>query len=150
MIQGYVPPPPSEGVLVGEDRNSESKREMRLARMLEVEDTIMQNAAGIIHAILAAQEICPEQPEPPPHWISEYGEAAAKQRLEVARQGWKPASEMTTMVKVAQQTYVGISKARGHKMSLRAHNLNVQIQLPAPTSADHPGGTEYPSVELEG
>lgn len=140
---------PGEHLAIGEERNSEKKRELRLARMLEAEDQMLARAAGVMDAFLSFHEVDPEATEPPPAWIAEYGLEGARQRLEVARRGWAPQSEMPGGVKLAQMTYVGIQKARGRSAAIRAHNLNVAIQLPAPTSAEHPGATVYPTVEIE-
>lgn len=140
---------PGEHLALGEERNSEKKRELRLQKMLEVEDEMLQRAAGVLDAFLSFHEVDPEATEPPAAWIAEYGREGARQRLEVARRGWAPQNEMPGGVKLAQMTYVGIQKARGRSGAIRAHNLNVAIQLPAPTSAEHPGATVYPTREIE-
>lgn len=138
-----------EHEVVGAERNSAKAREERLARMLDAEDAMLDRASQLIDAFMAFHEVAPDATEPPPHWISEFGLEGARQRLEVAKRGWANAGEMPGGVKLAQMTYVGIQKARGRSSSIRAHNLNVAIQLPAPTSADHPGAVNYPTLEIE-
>lgn len=132
------------------DVRDEDRRKARLARMIDIEDEVFQTAAGIIKASLAFHEVGPTQQEPPPEWIERYGREAALQRLAVARAGWMPQSLAPSSVKLASSVMVGISRARRHSAAqLGPTEINVKLQLPAPTSAEQPGAPEYPSKEIE-
>lgn len=139
----------SEELTIREDYTSEKRREERLAKMLEVEDELLQTSEQIIAACLAAQEIDPGQPEPPPAWITVYGEEAARKRMHFARAGHLPKKDMPVAVDLAYKYSIGTKKARGHRAQVQAGTLNVKIQLPAPTSAEHPAGEVYPEIEIE-
>lgn len=139
----------TDDLTIREDFSSEKRREERLARMLETEDRLLQTAEQIVEAHLDFAQIMPGQTEPPPEWITIYGEEGAKKRLEVAKTGWLPKKDMPSGVDLAQKYSIGTKKARGHRASIRAGQLNVKIQLPAPTSAEHPAGEAYPEIDLE-
>jgi hypothetical protein len=133
-----------------DDIRDEDRRKARLARMLDIEDEVFQTAAGILKANLDFHQVGPTQMEPPPEWIERYGREAALQRLAVARAGWMPQSLAPSAVKLASQVVVGIGRARRHQAAqLGPTEINVKLQLPAPTSADQPGAPEYPSKEIE-
>lgn len=122
----------------------------RLARMLEIEDEVFQQATGILRAALDFCHVSPNQAEPPPEWVAEYGLEAAKRRLEVAKQGWAPKSLSASGIDLAKSMVIGISRARRHSaMSAGPREVNAKIALPAPTAAGMPGAPEYPSKEVE-
>jgi hypothetical protein len=92
----------------------------------------------------------PQQQEPPPEWVAQYGEQAARQRLAVAKAGWMPNSLKPSGVDVATRVVTAISRARGSRQqSLGPAEINVKLTLPVPTSASQPGAPVYPSKEIE-
>jgi hypothetical protein len=123
----------------------------RLARMLDIEDEVYQQASGILRAALDFCHVAPGQTEPPPEWVEQYGLEAAKRRLEVAKQGWAPQSLSASGVQLAKAMVIGISRARRHSAAnaIGPREVNAKIALPAPTSAGMPGAPEYPSKEVE-
>lgn len=132
------------------EMHGEEGKTSRLTRMLEIEDEVYQQATGILRAALDFCLIRPDQAEPPPEWVEQYGLEAAKQRLEVAKQGWNPKSLSASGVDLAKCMVIGISKARRQQvMSSGPREINAKIALPAPKAAGMPGAPEYPSKEVE-
>ena len=130
--------------------NGEDGKASRLSRMLDIEDEVYQQASGILRAALDFCHVRPDQQEPPPEWVEQYGPEAAKQRLEVAKQGWAPKSLSASGVDLAKSMVIGISRARRHTaLNAGPREVNAKIALPAPTSAGMPGAPEYPSKEVE-
>jgi hypothetical protein len=131
--------------------HGEPEKAARLTRMLEIEDEVFQTAAGILGAALDFCHVAPDQQEPPPDWVSRFGEEGAKQRLAVAKAGWMPPSLAPASLKLAAQMYTGIARIRG--MAARGasgpREVNAKIALPAPKGAGMPGAPEYPSKEVE-
>lgn len=136
---------------LAKELQSEVKREERMTRIAELEDRVCDCAAGVIEAVLSFHEVTPQQTEPPASWVAEYGEEAARQRLEVAKSGWLPNSLAPNATKLASYIYTGITRARGHKAALGTRTLNVKIALPAPTSSAHPvvAAPTRPEIEIE-
>jgi hypothetical protein len=127
----------------------DEQKAKRLARMLELEDEIYQTAAGVLKAHLDFHLVTPDQVDPPPEWVEELGEKAARQRLAVAKSGWMPPSLAPAAIKTAGLTFAGISRARRQQAgALGPATLNVQLQLPAPTAAGMPGAPQYPKKEI--
>ncbi len=140
---------PPHHALVAEYRSDKLKEE-RLARIIDLEDRIYERAAGVVDAFLAYHEVLPNQEEAPPDWIEQYGLEGARQRLHVAKSGWMPQSHAPAAPKLAVQVMAGISRGRAWRgAKLTQNNLNVQLTLPAPTSASHPSGESYPTKEVE-
>ncbi len=130
--------------------HGEEGKASRLTRMLDIEDEVYQQASGILRAALDFCHVRPDQQEPPPEWVEQYGLEAAKQRLEVAKQGWAPKSLSASGVDLAKSMVIGISRARRHTaLNAGPREVNAKIALPAPTSAGMPGAPEYPSKEVE-
>ncbi len=130
--------------------NGEDGKASRLSRMLDIEDEVYQQASGILRAALDFCHVNPSQTEPPPEWVEQYGLEAAKQRLEVAKQGWTPKSLTASGIDLAKSMVIGISRARRHTaLNAGPREVNAKIALPAPTSAGMPGAPEYPSKEVE-
>lgn len=129
----------------------EPEKATRLTRMLDIEDEVYQQASAILRAGLDFCLIRPDQTEPPPEWVEQYGLDAAKQRLEVAKQGWQPKSLTASGIDLAKCMVIGIGRARRHAAALNQgpREVNAKIALPAPTSAGMPGAPEYPSKEVE-
>ena len=137
-------------LLARRDQRDEAKREERLAKIEELENEIFERAAGVVNAYLSFAEVERDQKEPPPAWVAQYGYDAAKQRLEVAKAGWLPASIAPAAAKLAVQAQIGISRGRGYRMKITQNNLNVKIALPAPTSSAYPANdTTYEVRDLE-
>lgn len=136
---------------LSKDWRDPAKKEARLARVEELEDRVFDRAAGVLEAALSFHEVTPHQTEPPPHWIAEYGEEGARQRLEVAKASWLPQSLAPNGTKLASLVYTGIQRARGHKANFHAKVVNVKIALPAPTSSAHPSAVieAMPVKEIE-
>lgn len=132
------------------DRDDPDRQKARLQRMLDIEDEVYQTAAGVLKANLDFFQVAPTQEEPPEEWVALYGQKAARQRLAVARAGWMPASLAPSAVKLASQVVVGIGRSRRHMaQQLGPTEINVKLELPAPTSAAQPGAPEYPVLEVE-
>lgn len=137
------------GYALRQELKDEKQKALRIARMEELEDALLETAAGIAGAAMAFSEVTPNQQEPPPAWIEEYGEEGARQRLAVAKAAWMPPSIAPVAVTLSVRMYTGIMRGRGHKVRLTQNNLNVQMILPAPTSREHPGAEVYPTKEIE-
>lgn len=132
------------------DRDDPERQKARLQRMLDIEDEVYQTAAGVLKANLDFYQVDPTQAEPPAEWVELYGPEAAKQRLAVARAGWMPESLAPSAVKRAERVVIGIGRARRHMaQQLGPSEINVKLELPAPTSAAQPGAPEYPVLEIE-
>ena len=139
-----------EALALRKELQDEQKKQLRLARIEALQDRVYDHAAGVVEATLAFHEVTPDQQEPPPDWVEEYGETAAKQRLRIAKAGWMPASLAPAAVKLAAQVMAGIDRGRSHGTKNNIRELNVQIQLPAPVSGHEPlRPPEYPSKRLE-
>lgn len=128
----------------------EAEKAARLARMMEIEDEVFQAAAGILKASLDFYQVTPDQTEPPPEWVEQFGLDAAKKRLAVAKAGWLPPSLAPASVKLATQVYAGSTRARRHQaLNAGPREVNAKIALPAPTSAGMPGAPAYPEKVVE-
>ena len=139
-----------EGFYLRKELKDPAQKEMRLARIEELENEIFERACGVVNAALSFTEVRHDQTEPPPEWIAEYGPDAAQRRLEIAKMGYFPASVAPNGFKLALQAQVGISRGRAYRgAKLTQNNLNVRIALPAPTSAEHPGPTVYEVRDIE-
>jgi len=125
------------------------RKEERLNRIVELEDRIFERASGVVEAALSFHEVTPFQEEPSEQWIADFGVDGAKQRLNVAKSGWMPQAMAPSAVKLAAQVMTGIARARGYRGTISQNTLNVKIELPAPTSAQHPIGEAYPIKEID-
>lgn len=125
-----------------------TKREERLARIAEIEDRIYQRASGVLEAVLSFHEVSPNQQEPPEQWVEEYGLEGARQRLAVAKSGWLPPSHAPTAPKLALQFVAGVRRAQG-KVNIGKQEINVKLNLPAPTSAKYQVTEAYETREIE-
>lgn len=139
----------SQGYALRQELKDEKQKELRLARIEELEQNLLEHAAGIIEAAMSFSEVTPSQQEPPPDWVAKYGEDGARQRLAVARAGWMPQSLAPAALPLSVRMYVGIQRGRGHRVRVTQNNLNVQIALPAPCSKEHPGSEVYEVKEIE-
>lgn len=139
----------SEGFYLRKEIQDPDKKEERLARIEELENQIFERAAGVVNAVLSFTEVSPNQEEPPADWIEQYGEEAARRRLEIAKLGYLPQSLAPNGAKLGAQVMAGIARGRGHRVRLTQNNLNVKISLPAPTSAAHPGPVTYEVRDVE-
>jgi hypothetical protein len=139
-------PPPYQ---LAREFNDPVATETRLARIEHIEDQIFDKAAQIVDAFLSFSEVTPNQTKPPPHWVEQYGEEGANQRLAVARRGWDPLSLAPAAAKYAAQTMVGISRGRSWRVRVTNNNLNVKLSLPAPTTREHPGPVTYEVLDVE-
>ena len=138
-----------EGHALRKELADEKQKEMRLARIEELENEIFERASGVVNAALAFHEVSPTQTEPPESWVEQYGQEGACQRLAVAKSQWLPASVAPNGTKLAVACMIGISRSRQYKVKLTQNNLNVKIALPAPTTAAHPGPVVYEVRDLE-
>jgi hypothetical protein len=139
-----------EGFALRMELKDEKLKETRLARVEELENQIFEQASGVVEATLAFVEVRPNQTEPPEAWIERYGLEAAKQRLEVAKMGWAPASVAPSAVTVAVKFMAASTRGRAFRgAKLIQNNLNVKLELPAPTTREHPGPTTYEVRDLE-
>lgn len=139
----------AEGFYLQKELRDDKQKELRLARIEELEHEVTERAAGIVNAYCAFAEVTPQQQEPPEAWVAELGYEAAKQRLAVARAGWLPANLAPAGAKLAAQVWIGSVRGRAYRMKVTQNNLNVRIALPAPTTAEHPGAVVYEVRDLE-
>jgi hypothetical protein len=139
-----------EGFKLRAELKDEKLKETRMARCEELESQIFEQASGVVEATLAFVEVTPSQTEPPEDWVERYGEKAARERLEVAKLGWAPASHAPNAVTVAVKFMAASTRGRAHRNAkLIQNNLNVNLQLPTPTTREHPGPTTYEVRDLE-
>jgi hypothetical protein len=135
---------------IGIEIRDEKAKEARLARIEALEDAVFDRASSLIEAALSFHEVSPAQTEPSAEWIAQYGLEGALQRLQVAKAGWLPQSVAPSALKLAAQVWVGTTRGRAFKgLKLTQNNLNVKINLPAPTSSDHPGPEVYAVKDIE-
>ena len=138
-----------EGYALRKEFDDPVQKDVRLARIEELENRIFERASGVVDAALSFHEVRPQQTEPPEGWIAEFGAEGAHARLEVAKAGWLPASLAPNGFKLAAQVMAGIARGRGYRVKVTQNNLNVKIALPAPTSSAHPGPVTYEVRDLE-
>lgn len=134
------------------ERVRQIERERRNERLREIEDQIFYKSAALVEAHMDHFEVSPDQEEPPPAWVERYGADAARQRLKVAKTGWLPKRDCPSGVDLAGKFLIGSVRARAYRQANPVQqNLNVKINLPAPTSKDHPTleAEGYPIKELE-
>jgi hypothetical protein len=118
-------------------------KELRLARMREIEDECLQRAIGNCNAIQCFSEVSRDEENPPESWVQELGLEAAQKKLAIAKEGWKPQKEAPFGAIQAMQIMIGIAKARGQSVRVGTLELNARISLPAPTTSEHPGPVVY-------
>lgn len=143
-------------------------REERLAALAVLEDEIFERSASIVNHSLHFAQLDPREyvadPEDPPEEVErkkrvreelalaawpDLTEKERAERLLVVEASWRPMSSAPVGLRLAQQTMIGIARARGHKVSV-ANQMNVQIRLPAPTSKEHPEhGEQYEVIDVE-
>lgn len=138
-----------EAFYLSRELRDEKQKELRLARIEELENETYERASGVLNAVLAFSEVAPNQEDPPEAWVKEYGEQGARQRLAIAKMGYYPQSVAPNGFKLAAQIVIGSQRARGYRMKATQNNLNVTISLPAPTTAEHPGPVAYEVRDLE-
>ena len=124
-------------------------KEQRLARIEQLEDEVYEQCVSIVREFLAFREVRHDQTEPPPAWVTEFGEEEALRRLNLAKAGWLPASISPAGIKTAMAGMNGISRGRAYKVKVTQNNLNVKIALPAPTTTAHPGPITYEVRDLD-
>jgi hypothetical protein len=138
-----------EGFYLSRELRDPKAKETRLARLEELETEIFERATGVLNAALAFAEITPTQRDPPQSWVDEYGEAAARQRLAIAKLGYLPTSVSPNGFKLAQQFVIGSMRGRAYRAKVTQNNLNVTLALPVPTTAAHPGPIAYEIRDVE-
>lgn len=122
----------------------------RQSKIAALEDEVFQTSVGVVQAMLDFHLVTPDQQEPPPEWVEEWGQQAAEQRLRVAKAGWMPNSLKPSGLDVATRIVTGIARARGSRQqAIGPAEINVKLHLPPPTSAAQPGAPVYPSKEIE-
>ncbi len=129
---------------------SDRAREERVERLTQLEDRVYLRATDILESAMGFEEIEEHAAEPPAHWVEQLGQEGAERKLRLAKRMWEPGNMAPAGVALAQKIHSGISKARGmNKVKLTQNNLNVKIELPAPTSREHPGPDVYEVKELD-
>lgn len=134
--------------LTAEVKNEAAKEE-RLAKIEQLENKVFEQAVEVVSGFLDFSTIRPDQEEPPPEWVAQYGQESAEMRLMLAKTAWAPKSLQPAGVDTAVRAMTAISRSKGHRVKLTQNNLNVKIALPAPTSASHPGPVTYEVRDLE-
>jgi hypothetical protein len=133
-------------------RLEEQEKERRLKRLQDLEDQIFYKAAGVVDAHASFFEVSKDQETPPSEWVEKYGALGAAQRLAVAKTGWEKKADCPSGVDLAGKFLIGSMRARATRSGKQVQqNLNVKINLPAPTSKDHPTleAEAYPVKEIE-
>lgn len=70
-------------------------------------------------------------------WAAEMGShAAAAQRFRIAQQGWATAGQMPGGIKLAQETFVGIAKARAKDVTVQIGELKAIVMMPQSATAN--------------
>jgi hypothetical protein len=107
-----------------------------------VEDEIYVESVTTVRDALRFNEIDHEWTEPPVEWVAELGEHEAKKRFRLARYGCMPGKDVPFGLKLAQDTLVGIAKARAtEKAGPKTLNMiYVKISAPMP---------EFEEVEVD-
>lgn len=126
-------------------------RSARLERLESLENEVYETALAIVDAGLSFAEVTPMQQEPPDSWVSRYGQRNAEMRLEVAKQGWLPQSQVASGIKNAALVMSNIMRTRSNERrvaSAQGAQLNVVLELPQPTSKEH-DESEYETKVLE-
>jgi hypothetical protein len=139
----------TQGYWLRKELSSPEQKELRLARLEQLEDEVLETAAAIVRVGLDFAEVTHDQTEPPPQWVTDYGREEAEKRLRLAKSMWLPASVAPNGMKLAVQTMAGISRTRSYRMKITQNNINVKLALPAPTTAEHPGPVTYEVRDLE-
>ena len=122
---------------------------LRQSKIAALEDEVFQTSVGVVQAMLDFHLVTPQQQDPPPEWVEQWGEEAARQRLAVAKAGWMPNSLKPSGLDVATRIVTGIARARGARQVSGPAEINVKLSLPAPTSVGQPGAPVYPTKEVE-
>lgn len=134
--------------LLREYQSPEAK-DSRLAKIEELENRVFEQAAEVVSGFLSFAEVRPDQQDPPPEWVAQWGQEGAEMRLMLAKTAWAPQSLAPAGVNTAVRAMTAISRGRSHKVKITQNNLNVKIALPAPTSSAHPGPVPYEVRDLE-
>jgi hypothetical protein len=99
-----------------------------------VEDEIHKESANVLRGVLAFSEVDPAWESPPDDWIAAYGQVEAEKRFRLAKYALMNAKEAPVGLKLAKDTFVGMSKARAaEKGGARTLNMTfVQMSRPMP------------------
>ena len=108
-----------------------------------IEDDIYDTSFRVIKEVLDFRDVNPalEPDEVDPvleQWIAEMGVEEATKRYRLAMAGWNKPADMPAGVKLAQETFVGITKARS-KQPVQHVQINAQFVTLAPP-------VEYPEL----
>jgi hypothetical protein len=128
LPERVVNPPDSN--LTRFDKPTEVAHE-NIARL---EDDMYAKAHQIIKDVLDFREVDLEDTDAAlVRWIAEGMEPEeAQKRLQLAIAGWNKAAEMPGGVKLAQETFVGITKARSNQPTQHVHFHAEFVRLPEP------------------
>lgn len=97
-----------------------------------LENQILEETSEVVLGATRFAEVTEEQTTPPEAWVEEYGEDRARRMLEVAKEAKKPAAQAAIGLRMAQQTMVGITKARASsKRGNYTLNMTV-VKMPEP------------------
>jgi len=113
----------------------------RMEYMDRLENKVFEDSASIVAAFLDFGAVDKDATSPPPEWVNALGHAKAHIRLDIAKSGWLPQAQAPGGVVMAGRMMVGISQARARryqKQQTVQQPLPVVINLPAPTSQQHP------------
>ncbi len=138
-----------EGFQLRKEIADENLKLARQTRIEELEAEVFETAGQIVGALFDFQQVRHDQTEPPPSWVEQYGVEGAKSRLAVARAGWLPPSQAPVAVNHAVKMMIGVNRGRNYRMKLTQNNINVKLNLPAPTSREHPGPITYETRDLD-
>lgn len=85
-------------------------------------------ARRIVEAGLAAADINPAQPEPPPEWVAELGPVEAAKKFRLAQAAWAPTSKAPHVFSIASQVVTADARVQAAKNTPPAQ-LNVAVQV---------------------
>ncbi len=110
-------------------------------RIRHVEDELLEKAQNVIEDVLDFAEIDPASEdgneELIQRWSKELGSrAAALKRYRIALAGWASSAQAPAGIKIAQETYIGITKARAKEVTVNIGTLNAVVMMPQCATAD--------------
>lgn len=131
--------PASAGPVLTERTSAELQQD----RLREIEDSLLTQSLSVIDDTLAFRDIAPEDTDPPPEWILQYGKKEAMKRFRLAKAGWATKKDAPSGAAAAERVAVGIIKARAtEKAGPKSLNIAVvQIAIGTPQT--------FPEREIE-
>lgn len=102
-------------------------------RIRHVEDELLEKSQSVVEDVLDFAEIDPsgDNEELIQQWAREMGSRqAAERRYRIALAGWASNAQAPAGIKIAQETYLGITKARAKEVTVNIGTLNAVVMMP--------------------